>query len=394
MSAKRHVPLGELVCAVRSWNPRSESEGETIEYIDIGSVSQAEKKVLPIEPIEAATAPSRARQLVEQDDILVSTVRPNLNAVAMVPPELSGATASTGFCVLRPSRHRLDARYLFHWVRTPTFVAEMERNATGQSYPAVSERIIKQSAIPLPPLEEQKRIAAILDQADALRRLRRRALDRLNALGQSIFHEMFGDPIENSRSWEVVAFGSLCERVTVGVVVKPASHYRDEGVPAIRGTNIKHEGIDLTDLVHFSPEANSTKLKKTRIWRDDLVIVRSGRPGLAAIVPKELDGSNAIDILIATPSKEKATPIFLRDFLNSSGGRNFVLGEIRGQVQQHFNVKSLYDAMTICPPLRLQREYDQRLASINSTMISFRTAVKASTQLFETLQSRAFRGEL
>lgn len=101
--------------------------------------------------------------------MLVSTVRPNLNSVAIVTEEFSGATASTGYTVLRPLPQIWDTQYLFHWVKTDHFINEMVKLATGQSYPAVSDKIILNSKIPLPALVEQRRIASILDQADALR---------------------------------------------------------------------------------------------------------------------------------------------------------------------------------------------------------------------------------
>ena len=139
------VPVGECVEPIQTWSPARDSEADTFRYIDISSVSQDEKRIIPNGEIPTAEAPSRARQLVRAGDVLVSTVRPNLNAVAVVPEEMDGATASTGFCVLRPDQNRLQERYLFHWVQSPTFIADMVKQATGQSYPAVSDKIVKRS---------------------------------------------------------------------------------------------------------------------------------------------------------------------------------------------------------------------------------------------------------
>jgi type I restriction enzyme S subunit len=388
------VAVGECVKVVKKWNPAKEAIGGTFRYIDIASVSQEEKIVVPNGEIPTSEAPSRARQLVESGDVLVSTVRPNLNAVALVPEELDGATASTGFCVLRPNSNRLDSNYLFHWVRTPEFVMDMIKKATGQSYPAVSEKIVKDSLISLPPLEEQKRIAAILDQADSLRRLRQRAIDRLNTLGQAIFYEMFGDPSVGHEGWLKSKVSDLCERVTVGVVVKPASYYQENGIPAIRGTNIKSFGIDLSDIVYFSSADNEKKLAKTRVWEDDIVIVRSGRPGLAAVVPPELNGVNSIDVLIATPIKSKIRPRFFRDLLNSPEGRKIVFSESRGQVQQHFNVGSLSEAEFFLPSIDLQIQYEQALDRLEPQREVLESSQNFIERLFSSLQHRAFRGEL
>ena len=151
--------LGDVTEPVASWNP-TRALGQLFDYIDLSSVDQVRKLVTGATRVPTGEAPSRARQLVSAGDVLVSTVRPNLNGVAVVPEGLRSATASTGFTVLRPGS-RLDGRYLFHWVRTPQFVGAMVRNATGASYPAVSDKIVKASVIPLPPLDEQRRLSLI-----------------------------------------------------------------------------------------------------------------------------------------------------------------------------------------------------------------------------------------
>ena len=189
--------LGDLTQSIRKRAPEGDSEGE-FTYIDLSSIDQQTKQVTAPTVIAVQEAPSRARQVVAAGDVLVSTVRPNLNGVATVPGDLDGSTASTGFTVLRPKRQRLDGRYLFHWVRSPSFVESMVRLSTGASYPAVSDRIVKSSTLPLPPLDDQRRIAAILDRADELRAKRRVALEQLDTLTQSIFLDMFGHPLGES----------------------------------------------------------------------------------------------------------------------------------------------------------------------------------------------------
>ena len=147
--------IGDVVASVETWNPARSTSVTPFPYIDLSAIDQERKRISGVRSTLPAEAPSRARQLVRKGDVLVSTVRPNLNAVAYVTSEFDGATVSTGFTVLRPTK-ATDGRYLFHWVRTPTFIGSMVREATGASYPAVSDRTVKTSLIPLPPLEEQR----------------------------------------------------------------------------------------------------------------------------------------------------------------------------------------------------------------------------------------------
>nr|WP_281719497.1 restriction endonuclease subunit S [Nitrosomonas nitrosa] len=204
-------PIGELVEPVSSWTPERDDPDSVFTYIDLSAVDQDTKIVSGAREIACSEAPSRARQLVRAGDVLVSTVRPNLNGVALVPPEFDGATASTGFCVLRPRPDRLDAQYLYQWVKSPRFVSDMVRRATGASYPAVSDRIVCESRMPVPPLLEQGRIAAILDKVDELRTKRRAAHSKLDSLTQSIFLDMFGDPATNPKNYSVALMGDVCD---------------------------------------------------------------------------------------------------------------------------------------------------------------------------------------
>jgi type I restriction enzyme, S subunit len=178
----RLATIGDCVESVQTWNPPSKPD-QVFVYVDLSAISQSEKRIISGTSVVGSEAPSRARQLIRSGDILVSTVRPNLNGVAAVTDEFDGATASTGFCVLRPRPDKLSSCYLMHWVRSAHFVEQMTRQATGASYPAVTDRIVKGSLIPLPPLDEQRRIATILDKAAALCRQRKRVLTLLDDLG-------------------------------------------------------------------------------------------------------------------------------------------------------------------------------------------------------------------
>ncbi|GLO55270.1 hypothetical protein PPUJ20066_13060 [Pseudomonas putida] len=224
------VKIGENAEKVWTWNPATGGEG-VFPYVDLSSVDK-NRKIIDLDrvaEISSAEAPSRARQLLVTGDVLVATVRPNLNGVAVVPAKLNGATASTGYCVLRADEKKLHGRYLFHWVQTGCFVGEMMSKATGANYPAVSDKIVKESKIPLPPLPEQKRIAAILDKADAIRRKRQQAIQLADDFLRAVFLDMFGDPVTNPKGWELLPFSA------VGTLDRGKSRHRPRNDPALLG---------------------------------------------------------------------------------------------------------------------------------------------------------------
>ena len=145
------VKIGELVTKCNVWNPRTAGPETEFSYIDLSSIDKDRKLIVSTECYLGKEAPSRARQLVEQNDVLVSTVRPNLNGVALATKQHHGMTASTGFCVLRPESNKLESAFLFNWVKSKSFISEMVSISTGANYPAVSDGKVKSSLINLPP---------------------------------------------------------------------------------------------------------------------------------------------------------------------------------------------------------------------------------------------------
>jgi len=152
---------------------------DTFRYVDISSVDNTQKRILDASVLFGKDAPSRARQVINAGDIIVSTTRPNLNAVALVPYELDNQICSTGFCVLRPQKE-LDRDYLFAYVRSPDFVKKLSDLVKGALYPAVTDKQVKAQVIPLP---EQKRITAIIDgQLAEAEKLKKSIEDQLNTI--------------------------------------------------------------------------------------------------------------------------------------------------------------------------------------------------------------------
>lgn len=289
-----------------------------------------------------------------------------------------------GVKVLR-ARQGFDTRYLYHALR------QLKIPNAGYSR---HFRFLKETEIPRPAVSEQRRIADVLDRADELCAKQRRALAQMHELAQSVFHHMFGDPSVNPFRFEMLGCGEVCTRVTVGLVIKPASYYVGSGVPALRSLNIRPGSINVEDIVFFSEYDNEAKLAKSRVWEDDVVLVRTGRPGTAAVIPRELDGANAIDILITTPDKRTMDPIYLCAYFNSPAAKKFVHGEKRGQIQEHLNVASLKRARIPVPPLTLQQSFADRIREIDELKLKCETAVREVDSLFATLQYRSFRAEL
>ena len=156
------APLSAITLDAEKKAPAAD---EQFSYIDIGSISRVTKRITTPQIMLGRNAPSRARKLIKAGDTLVSMTRPNLNAVALVPEDLDGQIASTGFDVLRPIG--VDPRWLYYLVRTQGFVGSMSELVQGALYPAIRSHDVRSFVVPVAPLAEQTRIADKLDSAMA-----------------------------------------------------------------------------------------------------------------------------------------------------------------------------------------------------------------------------------
>ena len=210
MATASSVPLAQ----VAALNPRllkTLSDQTPISFVPMAAVSAEEAMVTS--PMERPYVEVRkGYTYFESGDVLVAKITPcfeNGKIAEAVLPRQYGF-GSTEFHVVRPKSGQLEGRYLHYFLRQTRIRIEGERRMTGSGgQRRVPEDFLAQLVIPLPPLPEQRRIAAILDQADALRAKRREALAQLDSLTQSIFIEMLGNPVDNPNGWEVAPLGEV-----------------------------------------------------------------------------------------------------------------------------------------------------------------------------------------
>ncbi len=325
------TPIGDLVTKCSKWNPKKDGADE-FDYIDLSSVDKKEKRIATIERYPCADAPSRARQPVKAGDILVATVRPNLNGVAFVEDSQDGMTASTGYCVLRPIPEKLNSDFLFHWVKTSVFVQRMIDVATGANYPAVSDAKVKASKIPLPPLTEQKRIAKILDAADALRAKRREAIAQLDTFLQSIFIEIFGDPVTNSKSWDDTSLlgdtANIASGLTKGRKLKDKT---TREVPYLAVVNVQDRHLVLNPLKHI--EATEKEIERYHLENNDLLLTEGGDPdklGRGTLWHNEVpDCIHQNHVFRVRLHVESIHPIYLNWLIGSPRGKRYFLRQAK-----------------------------------------------------------------
>lgn len=383
------VPIGELVSKCATWSPKS-SGSKKFDYIDLSSVDKEKKEITAIEQLLCSEAPSRARQLVKENDVLVATVRPNLNGVAVVGKEHEGMTASTGYCVLRPIPEQLNPRFLFQWVKTGIFVKRMVDVASGANYPAVSDAKVKASTIPLPPLAEQGRIAAILDETDALRAKQRKAIAQLDILLQSTFIDIFGDPVTNPMGWNEVSIGEVANIGTGSTPSRKSEKFFGGHIPWVKSTEVDWGVISSTGEAVTAEGVSSSRLKLYPKESIILALYGQGKTrGKCALLGIDATINQAC---CAITPKSCCTSKYIFAFLKHSYQR--LRGVSRGGNQENLNMTIIRSFPILLPPVNLQKDFGNIVESVESQKARMCAHLAELDALFASLQHRAFNGEL
>jgi type I restriction enzyme S subunit len=217
--------LGDVLEKTETVNPLQSPETE-FDYIDVSSVSNTTFQVEQTQRLKGKDAPSRARKLVKTDDVIFATIRPTLRRIAIVPPHLDKQVCSTGYFVLRPKPF-LDHRFMYYWLFAEEFMGQMEALQKGASYPAVTDKEVRDQAIPFPSLPEQQRIVTLLDEAfDGIATARANAeqnLQSARALFESHLQSVF---TQQGDGWISTTIGNSCilkSGTTVPVSIEKSS---------------------------------------------------------------------------------------------------------------------------------------------------------------------------
>ncbi|MBR0199131.1 MAG: restriction endonuclease subunit S [Oscillospiraceae bacterium] len=265
----------------------------------------------------------------------------------------------------------------------------LKSQARGATIKGIKIDVLASLVIPDISFDSQQEIVAVLDKAQSILAARRSQLSALDDLIKARFVEMFGDET-NPYQWPVVNVEDVAN-VSVGVVIKPAQFYTDaeHGVKAFRSLNIGAGTIKDSDWVYFSHEGND-KNSKSQLRENDLLIVRSGAPGTACVVPKEFEGCNAIDIIIARPKTDKVNPHYLCTYTNLPHGKRQIDEGTGGAAQQHFNVGKYNKLQLMLPTLKQQNEFVSFLKQIDKSKSVIQKSLDETQLLFDRLMQQYY----
>lgn len=329
-------------------------------------------------------------------DVVLSRVVSRSVNCGLVPDSLDGANCAN-IILARPIRDLLDSKYLVHYLRSPEAQGKLLARQVGSAQSVVNTGVLKLWEIPLPPLLEQKRIAAILDKADAIRRKRQQAIQLAEDFLRAVFLDMFGDPVTNSKDWNVREVGDLCD-VQGGLQVSNKRAGLPVTAPYLRVANVLRNRLDLAEIKEI--ELLESEYRRVKLLPDDILIVEghgnANEIGRCAIWTGEIEGVVHQNHLIRVRVKSKdVDPRFLSDYINSAGGR--------AQMMRASNTTSGLNTIStgmvrstgvIVPPKYLQDKYALIVEKTNSNLLRQSLVQVLISESVFSLSQKAFSGQL
>lgn len=380
------IALREVVEAKTGTMNPSAWPDDPVTYIDVTAVDNRTKTITGPRTMRGADAPSRARRLLRTGDVLVSTVRPALNAVALVPGSLHGEVASTAFCVLRATP-RVLPEYLYFFVQSANFVGGLERLAKGALYPAVTEACVLDQAMPLPSLDQQRRIADMLLCSQRALRMRRDLRERTRRLLPALYASTFGDSLANPKGWPVVPLESLLKTSPQNGLYKHRSTYGD-GTPIVRIDSFR-DG-DLCEPGRLKRlRLDHSEARQYTLAQGDILVNRVnsaehlGKSVLIRALPEPTVFESNMMRLVVDP--ERALAQYVASALQTTRTRQHFLRNAKRAVNQaSLNQTDLKTVPILLPPLEKQSafaryaDFTASAREIEAQMISNAEATLAS----------------
>ncbi len=386
----RIVSLGECCKIVSGATPRRnvpEYWDNHIPWVTPKDISALDGPILEDTPeyISRAGHKSCSATLLPKGSVLFSSRAP-IGLVALTGREMC---TNQGFKSLVPG-DTVHSEYLYHCMKwMAPRIAELGNGAT---FKEVSKEVISRVEIPLPPLEEQKRIAAILDKADAIRRKRQAAIKLADDFLRATFLDMFGDPVSNRSKYQTVQLRNITSRITYGFTC-PMKHLK-KGIPIITAKNVHMGSIDLHNVNFADKNQFEALTDKSKPQKGDILITKDGTIGRCSVFYLDHEVCINQSVALIKPDSSKIESSYLEGFLSTPPVQYKIKSMGKGNALQHLQITELAEYPIPLPSKNEQKRYVNLRNKIKELLSKQFWIGDEKSRLFNSLTQRAFRGEL
>lgn len=391
------VKLGEIATFVR--NGASIKQSSTASGLKITRIETIAERVVNLDKCGYADLSEDDYQeyRLKRDDILISHINSekHLGKCAIFEEKRNDIVHGMNLLCFR-ANGKVIPKFLYHFFSSGVFLAQLPR-ITKKSVNQASFTVtnFKELEIPLPPLGEQKRIAAILDKADAIRQKRKQAIELADEFLRSVFLDMFGDPVTNPKGWKVKPLSGLIaegDKINYGIV-QPGEHV-DGGVPIVRVGDIADGKIDKSKLKCVLKEIDE-KNKKSRLIGDEILITCVGATvGKVALADSSLQGFNTVRALTRVRLSNQVNRQFVFRYLQSPFVQNYFQMQLRTVGQPTLNGKQIGETPILLPEKDVQKSFLDIAEKLQSKIDAALAQLVNADDMFNSLSQKAFSGQL
>jgi type I restriction enzyme S subunit len=393
-------PLVKLT-EVTTVNPRLPKDvDETQEVSFVAMASASEEGQLLTKESRVLSETKKGFTYFDKGDVLLAKITPCFeNGKSLRPNQIESQIGfgSTEFHVLRANPKKLDSQYLFYMIWSDSFRWLGERSMSGAAgQKRVSADFLKGFEIPLPPLNEQKRIAAILDKADAIRRKRQKAIQLADDFLRAVFLDMFGDPVTNPKGFEKAPITKLADVIT-GFAFKSSEYIPDspDAVRLCRGTNTLTGFFDWSDTAYWS-KYKLEKLENYLILAGDIILAMD-RPWISSglkvcVFPKNERETYLVQRVARLRPRNKAYTDYIFSCIKSQAFERHCFPT--ETTVPHISPVELKNFEVLLPPRELIENYHSVISRLNISLDRMNKGLSDSEDIFSSFCQKAFSGEL
>jgi type I restriction enzyme S subunit len=304
--------------------------------------------------------------------------------------------AGIDYCIGRGlaslSLYKGENAFLFYVLNY--FKNKIEKEGTGSTFKAITKSKLQKFKIPLPPIETQRKIVAILAKAEETKKLRMQADELTSRLLQSVFFEMFGDPVINNKNLEIKTIEELSSEIVDCPHSTPKYVDSVTDFPCIRTTELKEGYIDWKQMKYLDEHEYKKRVNRLIPIEGDVIYGREGSFGEAARVPANTNISLGQRVMLFRPKSKICNSVFLWELMRSNSIYFQALKKTSGSTVRHVNIKDIKKFKGICPPIELQNKFAQVVEKIEAVQQTQKQSQQEIDNLFNALMQKAFKGEL
>jgi type I restriction enzyme S subunit len=389
------VKLGELLNDailftdgdwVESKDQDADGEIRLIQLADIGDGVYVNKSARFMN--SAAFSRLRCTEIM-RGDILLARMPDPLGRCCIFPGDEKKSVTVVDICIIRPNVNKVNTKWLSHILNSPLIRGQIAGFARGATRVRISRKDLSKLTLPLPPLLEQQRIAAILDKAEEIKRKREQAIAKLDELAQSTFVEMFGDPLTNELELPTAKLEEITIKITDGEHLNPK--FTEHGMPIVMAGNVLENDVELSLAKKVSTEDGHKFRKKCKPEKYDLLLVSRGATiGRMTIVNSSDEFCLMGSVILIKVNLDKVNPIYLTTLLKFPHMRSALYKTSGSSAQQAIYLKDLKNQTCLLPDIHNQNKFGEKIKSINSARKLHIQALHQSSNLSSSLQNQAF----